>query len=151
MAGRTLSPGHYGADAVAPEDRIDCGQVTVTAQHILDFARLSGDRFEIHMSDDAAQRHGFDRQVAHGLLVLSLVDGLKNQAPAQFKARASKGWDWTFRAPVLAGDRLSAVLTVQDIRPARQEGQAVLHLAFTVTNHHGTVVQEGTNRLLVYR
>ncbi|WP_363262176.1 MaoC/PaaZ C-terminal domain-containing protein [Mesorhizobium sp.] len=44
------------------------------------------DRFEIHMSDEAALRHGFPASVAHGLLVLSLVDGLKNNAVARFRA-----------------------------------------------------------------
>ncbi len=147
----TLTPGLHGADRVAVGDRIDCGTCTVTARHILDFAELSGDRFEIHLSDAAAQKHGFAAQVAHGLLVLSMVDGLKNQAAAQFRARASMGWDWTFRAPVLAGDTVGVVITVEDISPARQEDQAVLRLGFEVTNQAGTLVQIGTNRLLAYR
>ncbi|MEL7115673.1 MAG: MaoC family dehydratase [Pseudomonadota bacterium] len=146
-----LAAGRYGADDVSIGDWIDCGSLTVTADHILGFADLTGDRFEIHMSDEAAQRHCFDAQVAHGLLVLSLVDGLKNQAAAQFNARASKGWDWTFKAPVLAGDTIYARLSVLDKRPARQDDQAVLVLEFSVSNQHGTLVQTGTNRLLVYR
>ncbi|MDJ0641141.1 MAG: MaoC family dehydratase [Paracoccaceae bacterium] len=151
MTRTRLGPGQYGADDVAVGDWIDCGQVTVTAERILQFAELTGDRFEIHMSDAAAQQHGFDRQVAHGLLVLSLIDGLKNQAPAQFRARASKGWDWAFKAPVLAGDRLAAKLRIEDVRPARQDDQATLVLTFDVTNQDGVLVQHGTNRLLVYR
>lgn len=75
---RELPPGIHGADALRPGDRVDCGSVTVTAGMIDDFAYLTGDRFEIHMSDAAAKRHGFAARVAHGLLVLSLVDGLKN-------------------------------------------------------------------------
>ena len=146
-----LAPGSYGACDVAVGDWIDCGTLTVTSERILQFAELTGDRFEIHMSDAAAQRHGFDRQVAHGLLVLSLVDGMKNQAPAQFKARASKGWEWAFKAPVLAGDTLSARLRVEDIQPARQPDQATLVLVFDVTNQDGELVQHGTNRLLAYR
>ncbi len=151
MTGAPLGPGRYGADDVAVGDWIDCGEVTVTAEGILRFAELTGDRFEIHMSDVAAQQHGFDRQVAHGLLVLSLVDGLKNQAPAQIRARASKGWDWTFKAPVLVDDTLSAKLRIDDIRPARQEDQATLALTFGVTNQNGVLVQHGTNLLLAYR
>jgi acyl dehydratase len=89
--------------------------------------------------------------VAHGLLVLSLVDGLKNQAPAQFRARASKGWEWVFKAPVLAGDTLSVKLRIDDIRPARQADQATLVLVFDVTNQNGVLVQHGSNRLLAYR
>ncbi len=146
-----LPRGHYGADQVEVGDWIDCGGVTVSAERILSFADLSGERFEIHLSDAAAQRHGFSRQVAHGLLVLSLVDGLKNNSDAQFKARASKEWDWTFKAPVLAGDRIAARLEVSDISPARAEDQAILTLTFEVLNQNGVLVQRGTNRLLAYR
>jgi acyl dehydratase len=146
-----LAPGRYGANTVSPGDWIDCGALVVTADHILRFADLTGDRFEIHMSDAAAQSHGFARQVAHGLLVLSLIDGLKNQAAAQFNARASKGWEWRFRRPVLAGDTIHARLEVADIQRARKDDQATLVLAFRITNQDGELVQSGTNQLLAYR
>ena len=115
------------------------------------FADLTGDRFEIHMSDAAARRHGFEARVAHGLLVLSLIDGLKNQAPAQLKARASMGWDWQFRRPVLLGDRLSVSYEITEIADARADDQAILTLAFGVLNQNSDTVQNGTNRLLAYR
>jgi 3-hydroxybutyryl-CoA dehydratase len=148
---RPLGPGAYGADSVEVGDWIVCGTRTVSDADILRFADLTGDRFEIHMSNEAARAHGFERQVAHGLLVLSLVDGMKNQAAAQFRARASKGWEWRFRAPVLAGDRISVRLHVANKMPARNPDQAVLHLAFAVTNQDDLVVQDGTNQLLAYR
>ncbi len=115
------------------------------------FAALTGDRFEIHMSDEAALLHGFKARVAHGLLVLSLIDGLKNQTGAQMKARASMGWTWTFRAPVLAGDTIDVTYEIADISPARDPNEAILSLEFEVTNQNGVIVQRGTNRLLAYR
>ncbi len=148
---RRLPPGLHGADALDPGDQIDCGQVTITAAMIDAFADLTGDRFEIHMSDAAANRHGFDARVAHGLLVLSLVDGLKNQAPAQLKARASRGWDWQFRAPVLAGDTIAVHLKIEEITPAKAPDQANLTLSFIVENETGVIVQTGSNSLLAYR
>ena len=148
---RELSPGHHGADTLLPGDRIDCGTIAVTTAMIDAFADLTGDRFEIHMSDKAARQHGFKARVAHGLLVLSLVDGLKNQAPAQLKARASRGWDWQFRAPVLAGDTISVRLVIDDITQAKSQDQAILTLSFTVTNQDGILVQKGSNSLLAYR
>lgn len=149
--GKAVPPGLHGADSLSAGDWIDCGHLTVTAGMIDAFAELTGDRFEIHMSDSAAEAHGFAARVAHGLLVLSLVDGMKNQAPAQIRARASMGWDWRFRRPVIAGDTITARLTIDGMSPARQPDQAVLQLAFTVTNQHGEEVQTGTNRLLAYR
>ena len=148
---RTLPPGLYGADTLSPGDRIDCGSLTITAAMIDTFADLTGDRFEIHMSEAAAHTHGFAGRVAHGLLVLSLIDGLKNQAPAQLRARASLGWDWRFAAPVLAGDAIAITISIDAIEPARSADQAVLTLAFDVTNQDGAEVQTGTNRLLAYR
>ena len=146
-----LPSGLHGADAVSVGDWIDCGSVEVTTARIDAFAELTGDRFEIHMSTKAAQRHGFTERVAHGLLVLSMIDGLKNQAPAQLKARASMGWDWTFRHPVLAGDDLSAVIQIAGVEPAKTATQAVLLLDVEVSNQRGEVVQSGRNRLLAYR
>ncbi|MDJ0629423.1 MAG: MaoC family dehydratase [Rhodobacter sp.] len=148
---RLLPPGRYGCDAVAPEDRIETGRHTVTAAEIDGFAALSGDRFEIHMSDTAAKSHGFPGRVAHGLLVLSLVDGLKNRAPAQLKAIASLGWDWSFRRPVFIGDEIGATITVEAKRTVTKPDRGILTLAFDVTNQRGETVQSGTNLLLAYR
>lgn len=146
-----LSPGMYGADDLVVGDVIQTGSLRVTAAMIDAYAALSGDAFEIHMSEDAAARHGFAARVAHGIMVLGLADGLKNQAPAQIKARASMGWDLRFTAPVLAGDTISAALTVAEITPARRPDQAVVHLDVSVTKPDGTVVQKGLNKLLAYR
>jgi acyl dehydratase len=146
-----LAPGHRGFDDVALGDRVETEALTVTPQMIDAFADLTGDRFEIHMTDQAAQRHGFAARVAHGLLVLSLVDGLKNQTQAQFRAVASLGWEWRFRQPVLSGDTLRAVLTVVEKRTTRRPDRGILRLQVQVTNQAGIAVQEGHNLLMVYR
>lgn len=147
---RCLPAGRYGFGDVAQGDIVETGPVIVTAAMIDQFAAMTGDRFEIHMSDEAAQRHGFQARVAHGLLVLSLVDGLKNQAEAQFKAQASLGWDWNFQAPVCAGDTISATMTVSSVKPVSAGGRAVVSLDFVVRNQSGSTVQRGANRLMVY-
>ncbi len=149
--GRLLPPGLYGFGDLEVADRIETGDVNVTADLIDRFAGLTGDRFEIHMTSEAAQKHGFAGRVAHGLLVLSLVDGLKNQAPAQFRAIASLGWDWTFRQPVLADDCIRATITISEKRPTRREDRFILHLSLEVINQRGEVVQLGRNILMVQR
>ncbi len=152
MTGRALPQGSHGFDDVTLSDWVQTAALTVTPARIDAFADLTGDRFEIHLSDAAAQRHGFPARVAHGLLVLSLIDGLKYQCPAQFRAIASLGWDWTFRAPVLAGDTIRATLTVAEKRPlASRPDRGILRLSVTVVNQHDEVVQEGENLLMVYR
>lgn len=147
----TLIRGHYGFDDLAVGDRIETGRVQVTAALIEGFARLTGDQFEIFMSAAAARVHGFRGQVAHGLLVLSLVDGLKNQALAQFRAKASLGWNWQFQAPVLAGDTIRATLTVRAKTPVSRQDRGIVAIEIDVTNQAGEVVQAGRNELMLYR
>ena len=148
---RQLPPGLYGYDAVSVGDRIDTASRLVTAGTIDHFAALTGDRFEIHMTTDGAVRHGFPARVAHGLLVLSLIDGLKNQCPAQFHALASLGWDWSFRRPVFVGDTIRATITVAGKRPTGHAERGILTLAVECLNQRDEAVQRGTNQLMAYR
>ena len=146
-----IPPGSYGFDEISVGDRIETASTTVSADTIDTFADLTGDRFEIHMSDSAAAAHGFDARVAHGLLVLSLIDGLKNQAPAQFKAQASLGWNWSFKAPVIAGDQVFANIVVAEKREIEDKSRGILRLEFEAVNQRGECVQKGENLLMVYR
>ena len=148
-SGEPLAPGRYGLARLKIGDRIETGACRVTTQMIDAFADLTGDRFAIHMDSEAARAMGFRDRVAHGLLVLSLVDGLKNQTPAQFDAVASLGWDWTFSAPVFAGDTLCAVITIEALRPTSNPARGIANLAFDVTNQLGETVQQGRNTLMI--
>ncbi len=143
-----LPPGLYNFDQVQPGDQILTDWAEVTAATIDTFAALTQDRFEIHLSDQGAQAHGFPQRVAHGLLILSLIEGLKSTAPAHFNTFASLGYDWSFRAPVFANDRVRARITVKAKRPAADKG--LLTLSIEVENHHGATVQRGEQRLMAY-
>lgn len=151
MSGLALAAGVYGFDDVSVGDRVQTGHREVTAEAIDAFANLTGDRFAIHMDDAAAKALGFPARVAHGLLVLSLVDGLKNQAQAQFRAVASLGWDWTFARPVFIGDVISAEITVLEKTTVSRQDRGILRLGFEVARADGEVVQKGTNLLMVLR
>ena len=148
---RNLTSGRHFFDDLSPGDVVETGRVRITAELIDSFAEMTGDRFEIHMEDAAAQRHGFPGRIAHGLLILSLVDGLKNQADAQFAAIASLAWDWKFSRPVFIDDLLGARITVSDMRETRKPDRGILTLDFDVSNQHNETVQNGVNQLMVYR
>jgi len=150
-SGRVLPAGRHGYDAVRIGDWIRTGTAVVTTDAIDAFAALTGDRFAIHMDAAAAQAAGFRGRVAHGLLVLSLIDGLKNQTDAQFDAIASLGWDWSFRKPVYAGDRVSASIEVVDARLTSDAARGILRLRFAVDTQTGEIVQSGVNQLMVHR
>ena len=149
-SGQRLAAGLHGFADVLPGDWLETGEAEITAALIDGFANLCGDRFEIHMNDDAAAKHGFPGRVAHGLLVLSVVDGLKNAADAQFKAVASLNWNWSFRRPVIAGDSIRVRIIVLEKRQTKKPDRGILRLGFSVTNQCGELVQDGENLLMVY-
>jgi len=151
MSQKALAPGRYFLEDVDVGDRIETASLTIEERHIDSFAELTGDRFEIHMSEAGAAKHGFPNRVAHGLLVLSLVDGLKNQAPAQFAAVASLGWDWRFAAPAFPGDSIRAVMTIRSTRETRRPDRGIVTIEFQVLNQRGETVQSGVNTLMVLR
>lgn len=130
---------------------IETDGMTVTESHIVQFAGLSGDFFALHMDDDFARSLGFERRVAHGLLGLILLDGLKNRAAQQFAAVASLSWQWSFRHPIYAGDRISGRLTVSDKRLTSRGDRGILTLSIELRNGDGVLVQDGSNLLMVLR
>ena len=148
---RKLEAGIYGLDEVQPGDWFQTHEKTVTAQMISDHAELSGDRFEIHLSDEAARKHGFPSRVAHGLLVLSVLNGMKNNSDVTFRNIASLHWDWRFVAPVLAGDTITARVSVAEKRETKNPERGILTLEYDVTNQDGQQVQTGRGTLMVYR
>lgn len=149
MTGRALGPGVYGVEDLRPGDWWKTGRREITGEMIDAFADLSGDQFEIHMSDAAARAMGFPERVAHGLLVLSVIDGLKNTAPVLLSAVASLGWDWTFRQPVLAGMTVGARITVGHLRTTSNPLRGIARLEFEVTDGEGELLQSGTNALMM--
>lgn len=147
---RALPPGVYGLDAIEPGDHFLTEYVTVSAQSVDAFASLTGDHFEIHTSNEGARRHGFSARIAHGLLVLSLIEGLKSQSQVQFHTYAALGWDWTFHAPVYVGDQIRGHIAVKSRRVAGPD-KGLLTLTLTVENQNAQIVQAGEARLMAYR
>lgn len=128
---------------------IDTEGITVTETHIVQFAGLSGDFFALHMDDEFARSLGFPRRVAHGLLGLILLDGLKNRASHRFASVASLNWNWSFRKPIFAGDRIQGRITIADKRTTSKPERGILTLQLALTNGANEVVQDGTNLLMV--
>jgi 3-hydroxybutyryl-CoA dehydratase len=149
MTGRVLKAGLYGHADLQIGDRIDTGSVAVAGGMIDRFADLSGDRFALHLSDETARDLGFPRRVAHGLLVLSLIDGLKNTAPAQVRAVASLGWNIRFSAPVLVDDVIQAVFTIEAKRLSRDGNRGIVTLGVEARNQDGAIIQQGSTTLIM--
>lgn len=100
-------------DQIRPGDTAAC-ETTITHADIISFARLSGDDNPLHMDPCTAARYGFDGVVAHGMLALSLISRLIG---TQLPGRGSLwvGQELRFPTPVLAGDRVAASVTVEQV------------------------------------
>ncbi|MXQ07363.1 acyl dehydratase [Alphaproteobacteria bacterium GH1-50] len=150
--GHLLPPGKYFHDDLSVGAHFRTGRITVTEAHIVAFAGLSGDFFDVHMDDDFARAQGFPGRIAHGLMGLCMVDGLKNRSDVQLQAVASLGWtEWSFKAPILPGDSIGATITVEEMRLTSAGDRGVVHLGFDVRNQNDVTVQAGRNALLMRR
>ncbi len=125
--------------------------ITVTEAHILAFAGLTGDFYDLHVDDDYARALGYPTKVAHGLLGLALADGLKNRSSVRLAAIVSLGWRWSFAAPILPGDRISATIRVNARRETRRPERGIVTLGFDMRNQRGETVLAYVDKLLVKR
>ena len=148
---RQLSEGRYCLDDLVAGDRLTTGSVEVTADLIRRYAEVSGDRYTLHLDDEAARDLGFPSLIAHGILILGLADGLKFNSPVQFDAIASLGWDMKFSKPVFAGDRIRVEITVKEKRATSRPDRGIVTMEFVVKNQRGEIVQSGTNKLMMRR
>lgn len=148
-AGRQLAAGEYWYEDVEIGDHYMTAGVTVTEAHVVGFAGLVGDLFDVHMDDEFARAQGFPGRIAHGLLGLSLADGLKTRCAVRFMGVAALGWSWKFRAPLLIGDRMCVRIKVADRRLTRRGNRGIVTLDMQIIKQDGSVVQEGSTELLV--
>jgi acyl dehydratase len=144
-----LPPGLYGYDDLSEGAFFLTSGVTVTEAHIVGYAGISGDLFDVHMDDAFAREQGFPGRIAHGLLGLALIDGLKTRCPVRLQGIATLSWNWSFKAPILIGDRIAARFDVYAKRPTRRADRGIVTFNVNVVNQNGEVVQEGQTLLMM--
>jgi acyl dehydratase len=148
---RNLRPGEHSYDDLSVGDWYETAGVTVTEAHVVGFAGLSGDLFDVHMDDEFARAQGFPGRIAHGLLGLSLADGLKTRSTVRLMGIATLNWNWSFRAPILIGDRIHVRIAVKAMRETRKPDRGIVTLEMRILNQGGEVAQEGETQLLMSR
>ena len=148
-SGRLLKPGLYGLNDIEVGDHYMTEGVTVTETHVVNFAGVSGDHYSIHVDDVAAMAAGFPGRIAHGLLGLSLADGLKTRCPVLLKGVATLGWNWSFRAPLFIGDRIHVEVEIAAKRLTKKPDRGIVTMHLKVRNQHGKVVQEGETLMMM--
>ena len=114
---------------------------TVTEADIVNFAGLSGDFVELHMSEAYAARGPFGKRIAHGALVFSISTGLSVQlGQITDTVIAFYGVDkLRFTRPVFIGDTIHIAKKVVSKEPKGSD-RGVVTFETTVLNQHGETV-----------
>ncbi len=118
---------------------------TVTEADIVMFAGVSGDTNPVHLDAHFAEQTAFKGRIAHGMLsasFISTVFGTRLPGPGCIYLSQSL----KFRAPVRAGDTVTARVTVKDVNPDKK--RVAVDTVCTVGE---TVVIDGEALLLVSR
>jgi len=108
------------------------GWITVTQEQIDLFARATGDHQWIHVDPERAARGPFGTTIAHGFLTLSLLPRFFEEAFTIVGAQMGVNYGLNrvrFTAPVPAGSRVRARLTLQALEPAEPGGVQMTWLA----------------------
>jgi acyl dehydratase len=111
----------------------------VEAVDIERFTAISGDRNPIHYDHDVAASTPFGGIVVQGGVITAILNAVVAEdlpGPGTVFLHT----DWSFRAPVRPGDRITGAVEVLEVRTDKP----ITRLATSVTRDDGTVSVEGT-------
>jgi len=110
----------------------------LTADHVKNFAEMTGDYNPLHFDEDFVSRTPFGRLVVQGGLTTGLLHALvAMDMPGPGTVFLSQNWKFT--APVFIDDTITAEAEVLSVHPKKP----VCQLGIRVTRQDGEVVLEG--------
>ena len=126
---------------------------TITEADIVNFSAISGDWSPVHTDEEYCKRTPYKTRIAHGLLGLAAVEGLKQRIPAFADVRymASLYWNYKFTSPILIGDTIRIRVKIASKRETKKPDRGIVVEYVTMLNQRGEVVQEGEHGLMVLR
>jgi len=111
----------------------------VTAEDIVRFTEISGDRNPLHYDEEAAKASRFGEIVVQGGVTSAVLNAVvAEELPGPGTVFLNVTWD--FRAPVRPGDTITGRVEVTGVR----EDKPITELRTSVVRGDGTVVLEGT-------
>ena len=127
------------------DQTLDTQKRTVSEDDIMAFARLTGDDNRIHTDPEFSKTTPFGRQIAHGLLGLSIASGLAWQTGildgTVLAFREVK--EWKFVKPVFIGDTLYVEMVVQETKALPRIGGGAVTISLEVKNQSDEVCHRG--------
>lgn len=135
-------------DALAGKPFVS-GRRTVTDADIVNFCGVSGDYSPAHADEAHMRTTPFGGRIAHGMLVMSIASALADIA-RPFPLDVSYGYERVrFLGPVMAGDTVFVVQTVQGTRPyVKDESKALYDILYEVKTTDNRLVCVNTHVLL---
>lgn len=112
--------------------------LTLSAEHVRQFAEISGDHNPLHFDAAFAARTKFGRLVVQGGLTTGLLHALvAMDMPGPGTVFLSQNWKFT--APVYIDDTITAEAEVVSVHPSKP----VTQLRVQVKRNDGTIVLDG--------
>ena len=124
---------------------------TITEADIMEFARLSGDDNRIHTDAEFSKTTAFGKQVAHGLLGLSIASGLawKTGLMDGTVIAFRELTEWKFVKPVFIGDTIHVELVTAETKALSRIGGGSVTINLEVKNQNEEVCHRGTWVVLI--
>lgn len=124
---------------------------TITEADVLGYGGVSGDFEELHFSSEFAKSTVFGKRVAHGLLGLVILDGLKTRTElvSNVHTTASLGWTWRFTKPLHIGATVHGRIEITKKRLTSNGLQGILYCNAELLDEQHEVIQAGEHQLMV--
>ena len=118
----------------------------ISAEDISRFADLTGDHNPIHVDPEFAAQSIFGTCISHGPMMVGITFGLLSRLDLlDGTIIALKAIEWSFNAPIKAGDEIhvrAKVTKAQASRRATDRGSVTF--AIDIANQESTIVQVAT-------
>ena len=118
------------------------------------FAGLTGDLHPVHVDEGAARAGLYGARIAHGMLSLSILQGLIVQTRYDLDTGvATVGWEkLRFPAPVFFGDTVRGEFTIKEARPSKSRPElGVVVEDCRLLNQRDEIVVSGEHVVMIRR
>lgn len=125
---------------------------TIAESDLYIFAGLTGDMTDFHISTEAAKASVFGERPAHGMLLISIANGLFNRiGVTDGTALALTGVSWRFRAPAFIGDTVRLIARVAAKREVDKPDRGLVFWDARLVNQREAILCEGEMVRMVRR
>ena len=143
--------GQWFEDVQIGEERLTPGR-TITEADLTNFAGVTGDYSQVHTDVEFCKKTEYGVRIAHGLLILSIVGGLKWRTNyTQGTGVASLGWNnCRFTKPVMIGDTIRGRWRPNEKRESKSKpGMGIVTEEVEAVNQRGEVVMSAEHTIMI--